>query len=154
MHHVHVVLVPVLLLTSLMITVINGVSAKHGVIVTNRSGRELTIEAVKGLLAWRKLLWDSKPAIKPPKHGFKRYYKDGGFEKALDDFLSAVPADKNLKQRGDIHDGRIYEGTVGDRKVVLRERGMYSANRPTIEISNGESKDKIIYVETALDKLQ
>ena len=40
----------------------------------------------------------------------------------------------------------MYIGKVGDRQVVLRERGVYSDLAPTIEITDGHRKDKIIYM--------
>lgn len=146
-------LVQVLLLAGFLITVIYGNSDKLG-LIGKRSKRGFTAEAAKGLLAWRKLLRNSKPGQKAYSAGFNRYYKEGVFENALKDFLSVVPANKNLKQQGDIYKGRIYVATVGDMKVVLRERGIYGDIHPTIEISNGHTKDKIIYRQIVENKRQ
>ena len=49
---------------------------------------------VTGLLAWRKLLWDTKPASTHPlttKLKSNAYFKAGDFENAIKDFTSAVP---------------------------------------------------------------
>ena len=49
---------------------------------------------VTGLLAWRKLLWDTKPASTHPlttKLKSNTYFKAGDFENAIKDFTSAVP---------------------------------------------------------------
>ena len=43
--------------------------------------------------------------------------------------------------------GRIYKGMVGDRTVILRQRGgTFNNNFPTIEIIQGQSSDMVFYM--------
>ena len=65
----------------------------------------LSSEFLTGLLVWRKLLWNTKPATMyyTQKIGLKRYFKAGGFNQALDDFVSVVPGDSSgLIERLDV----------------------------------------------------
>ena len=63
----------------------------------------MIVVCISGVLAWRKLLMNTKP-LKKTRHGIMRYYKTGDFENALKDFLSVVPMDnKTFKQLGDAY---------------------------------------------------
>ena len=46
---------------------------------------------VSGVLAWRKLLMNSKPDARFSTNHYRAYYKKGDFSDALNDFLSVVP---------------------------------------------------------------
>ena len=57
-----------------------------------------------GMLAWRKLLWNSKPNSKTSKNSYNGYHKAGDYADALDDFLSVLPnAIKSFNSKGEVY---------------------------------------------------
>ena len=56
------------------------------------------------MLAWRKLLWNSKPNSKTSKNSYNGYHKAGDYADALDDFLSVLPnAIKSFNSKGEVY---------------------------------------------------
>ena len=59
----------------------------------------MTVEYIyiSGVLAWRRLLWNTKPSFRFSTTNFNAYYKKGDFSNALADFLFVVPNARKSK---------------------------------------------------------
>ena len=77
-------------------------------------------------MAWRKLLWNSKPAGRYGSHQPKKikiYKKAGDFRHAMEDFLSVVPEDTLFKDRDSLNVSTIITrlcNFTAVKKVIFR----------------------------------